>query len=111
MLRAIVIFNQIGFPIFTYVEKKKSDIHPAELLDLAEDLISNVSLSDTQKSTNEKYYFIVSSLPKRMKLVAIFDIEDKDKIDQEKIKQTGERIVKGDQEAIKELLLPFQNDY
>ena len=109
MLRAIVIFNQIGFPIFTYVDKENTDIHPAELLDLAEDLVSNVTLSTEEKNeTNDKYYFIVSNLAKRMKLVAIFDKEDEIGINKEKIKQIANRIVNGDQSAIKELLLPFK---
>ncbi len=105
MLRAFVIFNQIGFPMFTYV-KKNGDIHPSALLDKADDMASKVSLSKEEfLSEDEEFSYYVALLPRKAKVVAILD-HNTQSVTPEMLKEVAIRISEGDQNAIKDLIGP-----
>ncbi len=106
MLRAFVIFNQIGFPMFTYVKKNGNEIHPSALLDKADDMANKVSLSREELVTNDdSFWYYVALLPRKAKVVAIYDNE-KESFTTEMLKDVATRISEGDQNAIKDLIGP-----
>ena len=104
MLRAFVIFNQIGFPMFTYVNKNGINLHPSELLDRAEDYASKVSLSNTEfMDQDEKFIYVVALLPKKAKLVVIQD-KNETAFEKQRLIEVATKIWQGDQAAIKDLI-------
>ena len=105
MLRAFVIFNQIGFPMFTYI-KKNGSIHPSALLDKADDMATKVSLSRQEFFTeDDEFYYYVALLPRKTKVVAIMD-RDSSSVSTEVLKEVATKISEGDQNAIKDLIGP-----